>query len=99
MTTCATATGRVLNNPSTGVELHFEFMYQVLAKFKEVREGENKEQLNILKNIVKLFFIGPPGPNGEPLQGPNKDLYLAFVKVKVNYRETFGTSVELGEFK
>ena len=48
---------------------------------------------------VKLFFAGPPGANGEPLQGPNKDLYLAFVKVKVNYRETFGTSVELGEFK
>ena len=64
----------MLNNPSPGVELHIEFMYEIMNKLKEVREMEGKEHLANLKNLVKLFYIGPPGPNGEPLQGPAKVL-------------------------
>ena len=66
--------GRVLENPSHGVEPHLVFINQVVEKFAEVLQAgpDRKAELQHLERCVKMFYIGPPNSIGEPIQGPDK---------------------------
>ena len=77
------ASGRVLNNPSSGVEPHFEFIYEVLEKISEVMQAgpDRKLELAKLERCVKLFYIGPPNDIGEPIQGPDKVVGLEIASI------------------
>ena len=82
------ASGRVLNNPTSLVDLHIDFMNKVVNKFEEYRTAgvAGKEELNYVIKCVKLFYLGPPNGVGEPTQGPDKVLReyrVAIEKIKL----------------
>ena len=70
------ASGRVLNNPTSIIDLHIDFMNQVVNKFEECRTAglAGVDELNTVIKCVKLFYLGPPNGVGEPTQGPDKVL-------------------------
>lgn len=74
LTSSALVSGKVLDNPSQGVQPHLEFMQQVLDKIVNTKEegAEGAEELKQLFSNVKMFYLSPPGPNGEPVRGMQK---------------------------
>ena len=73
MTKSATISGRPLANPSPGTEPHLEFIDQVVEGLIDAKAAGDGAEDRVYKmlNCAKMFKLGQPGINGEPLRsGP-----------------------------